>query len=92
MVLTSGLPPHSMFFFDNFCFRGGHGGHGGHGQAIERILTLTRSGVRLQLYGSYRRAARCPTNSLKLVCAAACPEGVADEAASGGGRRASAFT
>ena len=40
----------------------------------------------------YRRAARCPTNSLKLVCAAACPEGVADEAASGGGRRASAFT
>ena len=25
-------PPALDFFFDNFCFRGGHGGHGGHGQ------------------------------------------------------------
>ena len=73
-------------FFYNFCFRGGHGGHGGHGQSIERILTLTRSGVggsRLQLYTAlYRRAARCPTNSLKLVCPrGGLPGSRADEAA-----------
>ena len=85
MVLTSG---HSlwMIFFYNFSFRGGHGGHGGHGQSIERILTLTRSGVggsRLQLYTAlYRRAARCPTNSLKLVCPrGGLPGSRADEAA-----------
>ena len=85
MVLTSG---HSlwMIFFYNFCFRGGHGGHGGHGQSIERILTLTNAvGFDYTVQPCtrlYRRAARCPTNSLKLVCPrGGLPGSRADEAA-----------
>jgi len=91
VVLTSGLPPHSIFFLTTFVLgvamvamvaTANH-------RADSHANTVGGSTTAVRLY---RRAARCPTNSLKLVCAAACPEGVADEAASGGGRRASAFT
>ena len=92
MVLTSGLPPHSIFFLTTFVLgvamvamvaTANH-------RADSHANTVGGSTTAVRLY---RRAARCPTNSLKLVCRGGLPRGVLrTRRRRGGGRRASAFT